>query len=594
LIQCDGIAKKIILAAALLCGWAPASFSASAQPEGGAKALSAVVRLEIIPDNFSFAPELLAPAGAGPASSPFEKELRRRLEQGAGGSAFCVAPGYFLTASHIVLAGARYRQFPFDSQQWQLLESALLAGSKPRITLYLSSGKLDLPARVVSLDREDDLALIYCPGAADKLFSLPLAEPAQLQIGLPVISAGYGEDGFHISRGEILSLIRGENALAPGRILSSPGNKQTPLVVGAETGGIVRIQHSAPTEAGMSGGPILNDNGEVLGIAYGVLSAKPDDLPGDPVKLYLAIAGPRIIRFLATSLPPPSSPAASQPPAVGEGDLPQGPTSPPPASASGNEELAELAFRIRTQNARAAIPYLQVRLRLNRTDFAARALLVQAHYQESLYPAQKNENLQAAFYQASWLSIFAPELEYARPAQKFIAGLEAAAFPAITDPGTAGLVVARTSRKELLDSLRQGLAGPGLTAKLTDLGEELKRLQTRSSRRDPAATAALVSNYLDREQAEELSDPLQTDPLSREHRRDLLQKALALSAPLASQLGSCPGTHRLLALIYLRQAGLQDYLENQAKAKRELDEAFRLDPTSPSLRTALEQLPNSE
>lgn len=599
MIQLDGLTRKSFLAAVLLCCWGglgPGPVRAQPETETEGKALSAIVRVEIAPDSFSFAPELLGQAppamGAAPASA-FAGELRRRLNQGASGSGFCIAPGYFLTTAHIVLAGARYRRLPLDTQQWQTLESALLAGSKPQITLFLGAGKLNLPAQVTALDREADLALLSCPGATDKVPWLPLAEPALFSVGAPVTAAGYSEEGLHISRGEILSLIKGAKVMAPGRILSTPGSDRVPLVLGDKEGDLVRIQHSAPTEPGMSGGPILSQTGKVLGISYGVISETGKAPSSEAVKMYLAVSGEMIKRFLDKGLPPETTgretSAGESSPTPYPGFRPSAISS-PLANSAGGDELDKLAEKIARQEAYAAIPLLQDRLRRNRFDFAARALLVKAHYQEALYPAKKQNNLQAAFYQAGWLANFAPELTYALPAEEFINAQESSIISYVTDPGAECLLLSRISRKTFISTLLQGRVGPGLLSQLADLTEQAESRQGRASRQDTIAAAALITSYLVEEEAEELFDPLQSNPASQANREQLLKKALALASPLASQLSACPGAHRLLASIYFRQGRLRNFSDNLERAGAELEEASRLDPTSPLLRAALTQL----
>jgi S1-C subfamily serine protease len=565
-------------------------YSAAAEENYEAKALSSVVRLEIITDQFSFAPSLLQQISLSPHSPPFEVELARRLRQGASGSAFCVSPGWFITTAHIVLAGARFDRLAFSPEQWASLEASLLAFSKPQITLYLADPPTQLAGQVIALDRADDLALLYFPAAAGQIPALDLGDVSALEVASSITALGYQENGLQISRGKVESLIRGKTALEAGIIKSQPGSGKTPIIVGKSDGEVVRFQHSAAVASGMSGGPILDGSGRVVGVSYGVLSA-PGSGTEASAKIYLAVSSQAIKRFLDAnqdrrSLAKPSPEAKLE----GTGFPNSLSAFPPPQSPAQSQELEALAFDIRHHRAAAALPRLEVRLRRNRFDYSTRALLIQAHYQESLYPAQTGPQLQAAYYQAAWLAYFAPEIDFALPAEKFLSEQRDRVEPYLSAPGAKSVFLVGLGQNILLSAVRQGRVGQLLPKQFLDLTPQALRLQGRASRRDGVAVAALIQLYLAQEQAWELADPFGLKEDSRSARRQLLSQALALAIPLSEQLPLAPGAGRLAGYIFARQSRLENPASPPSRAGVEYEKAFRLDPTSPGISAALAQL----
>jgi S1-C subfamily serine protease len=554
---------------------------------GEIAALASVARLEVAADFLSLAPDLLPNLSSSPGAAPFEEELLRRLHEGSSGSAFCVAPGYFLTTSHIVLAGAHYSNLAFSREQWESLEATVLAFSKPQITFDSGDGKVSYLGRVVALDRNNDLALLFLPEAVGRVAPLPLAGNEALQISASVTAVGYTDAGLKISRGKIESLIRGEKALEPGQIRSYPGGDKPAIVVGKNEGEVVRIQHSAAIAAGMSGGPVLNSDGQVVGISYGFLKANA--APGEKAQeIFLAVSRNPLEKFLAAkvslqAVPPleetasPVLPAAASPPS-------------PPQQLGNATELEDLAFDIRHSRANTAIPNLQLRLRRNRFDFAARALLVQAHLQESLYPSQLGPQLQAAFYQASWLAYFAPELNFANPAKIFIGEQRPRVEPYLSEAGAKNALLAGLAEQTLTSEIAKGHISRLLPQQFSDLAQSAAHWQDRTSNQDAVASASLIRIYLIQEQAWELTDPLMLRPETRNNRKQLLTEALGLAGPLAQQLSLAPGAKRLIAYSYARLSRLEAASANLGLARRHYEEAFNLDPTSPTLAGALAQL----
>jgi S1-C subfamily serine protease len=577
--------------------------SASSQARAGFESgeLAGVARVEIALDPFSFNPRLLEKLRRQTSPSSFEAELLRRLEYGSRGSAFCIHPGLLVTNAHVALAGARYSGLAILPHQWDSLEAEILAGTRPWISLDSPDGKrLRIPAEVVALDLEKDLALLHCHDPTGALRPLQLANPAELKVGLPVTAVGYDLQGLRVTRGEIESLIRGEKVLEPARVRSSPADGRPPVVVGADEGKIVRIQHSAPTEAGVSGGPLLNEKGEVVGVAYGLLRPTGEN-PAADSNLQLAISIGVVKEFLeGRTVRIPGSLTGRQWFSSNEQSPPQIITNGSIASrilAGSPMELVETERLIRSGNAAAAIPGLEARLRRSRQDFNARALLALAHYEESRFAHQDgsaSDHLRAAFYQSAWLAYFAPEAGFGRQSREFIEdpGIQKRAAQRGFTSGIKTLLLSLEIQARLDDFLSSGRLSEDFRAgrvKLEEMLAECEKTYARSSKQDVVAAAALINAYLALEQAwaawPALTEKTSVQQLRR--RAALLEKALKLARPLAAELDRSPGAHSLLGLVYARIARLEGSEEALQYARRAYENASRLDPSSPSIKRAL-------
>src|SRR5262249_32471180 len=106
-----------------------------------------------------------------------------------------------------------------------------------------------LPARVVGADREMDLALLKIEGA--DLPALPLAKYGDLRQGQIVFALGSPEG------------LR--NSVSMG-VVSSIARQPTP------DSPLVFIHTDAPINPGNSGGPLINVNGEVVGVSTFILT----------------------------------------------------------------------------------------------------------------------------------------------------------------------------------------------------------------------------------------------------------------------------------------------------------------------------------
>jgi putative serine protease PepD len=148
--------------------------------------------------------------------------------EGSGSGSILDPQGHILTNNHVIR----------DAQK---LEVTLADGSK-------------WPAKLVGTDPDNDLAVIKIEAPADKLRPLPRGDSQKLQVGQKVLAIGnpFGL-GLTLTTGIISSLGR--------NIRSEVGNMIEDL-----------IQTDASINPGNSGGPLLNSEGEMIGINTAIIS----------------------------------------------------------------------------------------------------------------------------------------------------------------------------------------------------------------------------------------------------------------------------------------------------------------------------------
>ncbi len=148
--------------------------------------------------------------------------------QGSGSGSIIDTKGYILTNYHVV-ANA------------QKLEVTLGDGSK-------------WPAKLVGSDPDSDLAVIKIEAPKEKLKVIPMGDSKNLKIGQKVLAIG---NPFGLQR-----------TLTTG-IVSSLGR-----TIRSDAGTLIEdvIQTDAAINPGNSGGPLLNSEGEIIGINSAILS----------------------------------------------------------------------------------------------------------------------------------------------------------------------------------------------------------------------------------------------------------------------------------------------------------------------------------
>ena len=170
------------------------------------------------------------------SDSPFGLPLRQ--EGLATGSGFVLDQnGYILTNAHVV-EGAR------------------------TVSVRFEGGADSVDARVVGRDLSTDIAVLKVDPSQAKLRPLPLGNSDDVQVGDPAIAIGnpFGYDRT-VTTGIISALqrqIRAPNGFTIGHV----------------------IQTDAPINPGNSGGPLLNSDGQVIGINSQIATATGDSNAG--------------------------------------------------------------------------------------------------------------------------------------------------------------------------------------------------------------------------------------------------------------------------------------------------------------------------
>jgi serine protease Do len=158
--------------------------------------------------------------------------------QRAIGSGFVIDPsGYIVTNAHVVNGAQRVRVV------------LPLMTNENSVTAALSTRSNIVPARVIGVARDIDLALLKVDGI--KLPALPVASYRNLRQGEIVFAFGSPEGLRNTVTMGVIS------AVARQTDLDSP---------------MVYVQTDAPINPGNSGGPLVNVNGEVVGVNTFILS----------------------------------------------------------------------------------------------------------------------------------------------------------------------------------------------------------------------------------------------------------------------------------------------------------------------------------
>jgi putative serine protease PepD len=148
--------------------------------------------------------------------------------EGSGSGSVIDSKGYILTNNHVIKDAQKLEVTLFDESKW--------------------------PAKLIGADPDNDLAVIKIDGPASKLKPMPWSDSQKLQVGQKVMAIGnpFGL-GLTMTTGIISSL---------GRTIRS------------EVGTTIEdvIQTDASINPGNSGGPLLNSDGEMIGINTAIIS----------------------------------------------------------------------------------------------------------------------------------------------------------------------------------------------------------------------------------------------------------------------------------------------------------------------------------
>lgn len=147
-----------------------------------------------------------------------------------------------------------------DSQGHILTNDHVVRGAQ-KLVVSLSSGSKEYSAKLVGADPRTDLAVVQVTGAS--LTPLPLGDSSKLTVGEWVVAIGNAlalQGGPTVTHGVVSAL--GRTVQEPPIQSGSGQNAQT--AAGPYLFDV--IQTSAPINPGNSGGPLVNLNGQVVGI----------------------------------------------------------------------------------------------------------------------------------------------------------------------------------------------------------------------------------------------------------------------------------------------------------------------------------------
>jgi 2-alkenal reductase len=186
-------------------------------------------------------------------ANPGVVSIRVLSDEGGGlGSGFVIDnQGHIITNYHVVRSA--------DD-----LEIAFSSGFKTR-------------GEILGTDSDSDIAVIKVDAPAEELYPLPLGDSNQIKVGQIVVAIGnpLGYDGT-MTTGIISSLGRTLDSLheAPGGNFFTAGDI---------------IQTDAAINPGNSGGPLLNLDGEVVGVNFAIQSNNIS-ISGDPINSGIGFA----------------------------------------------------------------------------------------------------------------------------------------------------------------------------------------------------------------------------------------------------------------------------------------------------------------
>jgi S1-C subfamily serine protease len=128
-----------------------------------------------------------------------------------------------------------------------ILTNAHVIAGAVKITVQLADGKM-VPATVIGKDPDDDLALLRVNPAGERLDVLPLGNSNTVEVGDPTVAIG---NPFDLQRTLTTGVVS-----ALQRAITAPDGFEIDNV----------IQTDAPINPGNSGGPLINAEGQVIGI----------------------------------------------------------------------------------------------------------------------------------------------------------------------------------------------------------------------------------------------------------------------------------------------------------------------------------------
>ena len=164
------------------------------------------------------------------------------------------------------------------SAEGHVLTNHHVAGKTRAIFCTLATRE-EIPAELVGTDPLSDIAILKLrPPTPRKFPAATFGDPSQLKVGDAVLALG---SPLALSQSVTMGIVSNTAMIMPGMFW--PFNRLT--LDGEDVGSIVRwIGHDAPIFGGNSGGPLVNMQGEIVGvneISMGLAGAIPADLARD-------------------------------------------------------------------------------------------------------------------------------------------------------------------------------------------------------------------------------------------------------------------------------------------------------------------------
>jgi serine protease Do len=161
------------------------------------------------------------------------------------------------------------------SADGHVLTNHHVAGKTRAIFCTLASRE-EIPAELVGTDPLSDIAILKLKPSKPRTFPVAhFGDSSKLKVGERVLALG---SPLALSQSVTMGIVSNTEMIMPGMFW--PFNRMT--LDGEDVGSIVRwIGHDAPIFGGNSGGPLVNMNGEIVGvneISLGLAGAIPADL----------------------------------------------------------------------------------------------------------------------------------------------------------------------------------------------------------------------------------------------------------------------------------------------------------------------------
>ncbi|NPA92085.1 MAG: PDZ domain-containing protein [Chloroflexi bacterium] len=199
-----------------------------------------------------------------------------------------VSPGVVAIRVYLPDGGAQGSGFVYDKEGHVVTNFHVVDGAEKVEVDFLSGRKAW--ARIVGTDKDSDLAVLQVQDVpAEELHPLPLADSDKVQVGQIVVALG---NPFGLKGTMTMGIVSALGRTLPSEHEAAQG--------GYFTAGDM-IQTDAPINPGNSGGPLLNMEGQVIGINRAIRTTS--SFVGEPVNSGIGFAIPsNIVRRVVPAL----------------------------------------------------------------------------------------------------------------------------------------------------------------------------------------------------------------------------------------------------------------------------------------------------